>query len=79
MRNRLFRMSKKVQIQVGLRVKELRERDGVSQEQLAHRIGMDRSYLASIETGSRNVTLESLEKIAGGFEVTLAKFFEGIG
>lgn len=72
-------MSKKVQIQVGLRVKELRERDGVSQEQLAHRIGMDRSCLASIETGSRNVTLESLEKIAGGFEVTLAKFFEGIG
>ncbi|WP_241156492.1 helix-turn-helix domain-containing protein [Adlercreutzia sp. ZJ305] len=63
---------------MGLRIKDLREAEGVSQETFALRIGMDRSYLASIETGRRNLTLQNLAKIAQGFGMTLSQFLEGI-
>ena len=71
-------MRNELQTSVGLRIKELRELHSSSQEQFANHIGMDRSYLASIETGSRNVTLMNLNKIANGFDISLAKFFEGV-
>ena len=50
----------------------------LSQERFALKIGMDRTYLASIEVGGRNVTLQNLAKIANGFDMTLSEFFEGI-
>lgn len=71
-------MRNELQTSVGLRIKELRELHAVSQEQFAHHIGMNRSYLASIETGSRNITLMNLNKIANGFDISLEKFFEGV-
>lgn len=67
-----------LQTQVGLRIKELRALHSLNQEQFAHRINMDRTYLASIEVGSRNVTLMNLAKIARGFDLSLSEFFEGI-
>lgn len=67
-----------LQTKVGLRIKDLRAISGISQEQFALRIGMDRTYLASIEVGQRNVTLQNLAKIANGFDMTLSEFFEGI-
>lgn len=71
-------MGTSLQIQVGLRVKELRASTGLSQERFANKIGMDRTYLASIEVGRRNVTLMNLAKIANGFDLTLAEFFAGV-
>ena len=65
-----------LQIKVGLRIKDLRAVH--SQERFANKIGMDRTYLASIEVGQRNVTLQNLAKIANGFDMTLSEFFEGI-
>ena len=64
-----------LQTSVGLRIKELRARDKISQERFALKIGMDRTYLASIEVGQRNVTLQNLAKIANGFDMTLSEFF----
>ena len=49
-----------LQIKVGLRIKDLRAVHDVSQERFANKIGMDRTYLASIEVGQRNVTLQNL-------------------
>lgn len=66
-----------LQIKVGLRIKDLRAVHDVSQR-FANKIGMDRTYLASIEVGQRNVTLQNLAKIANGFDMTLSEFFEGI-
>lgn len=43
-----------LQIKVGLRIKDLRAVHDVSQERFANKIGMDRTYLASIEVGQRN-------------------------
>ena len=65
-------------LKVGLRIKDLRAVHDVSQERFANKIGMDRTYLASIEVGQRNVTLQNLAKIANGFDMTLSEFFEGI-
>lgn len=64
-----------IRIQTGLRIKELRDQTGISQERFAWSIGMARSYLAEVETGKRNVSLVNLEKIAAGFNITLEEFF----
>ena len=60
---------------VGLRIKELRAEQGVSQESLAYAIGMARTYLAEVEVGKRNVSVINLERIAKGLGVTLGEFF----
>ena len=68
----------KLQTAVGLRIKQLREERGYSQEHFAHSIKMDRSYFASVEVGRRNVTLRNLAKIAHGFGISLSELFEGL-
>ena len=67
-----------LQQSLGLRVKALRMKAGLSQERFALRIGMDRTYLASIESGRRNVTLQNLKKIASGFNMSLAELLRGV-
>ena len=67
-----------MQTKLGNKLKKLRAERGLSQEQFAHAIDMDRSYYASIETGRRNVTLQNLAKIANGFELTLSELLEGL-
>ena len=62
----------------GIRVKELRQARKVSQEKFALQINMDRTYLASIESGKRNVSIENIYKIACGFEISLEELFSGI-
>ena len=48
----------------GERIKELRLKQGLSQEKFALLIDMDRTYYASIESGKRNVSLRNIEKIS---------------
>lgn len=63
-------------MRVGLRAKELRAGLGVSQEALANSIGMSRTYYAEVETGSRNVSIENVDRIARGLGVSLRGFFD---
>lgn len=63
---------------LGKRIRELRKKTGLSQEKFALTIGMDRTYLASVEAGKRNIAIVNLEKIANGLGVTLAELFEGV-
>ncbi len=62
----------------GKRVRHHREMLGESQERFALRIGMDRTYLASVESGRRNISLQNISKIANGLEISISKLFEGI-
>ena len=55
-----------IQIKVGKRIKELRNSSGLSQEKFALKIGIDRTYLASVEAGKRNISIINLLKIAKG-------------
>ena len=61
---------------VGLRIKDLREGLGMSQETIANSIGMARTYFAEVETGKRNVSIRNLTKITKGLGVSLAEFFD---
>lgn len=62
----------------GCRVRELRTQKDMSQEKFALHIDMDRTYLASVESGKRNISLENISKIAKGFGITLEELFKGI-
>ena len=63
---------------LGDRVRELRNKQNLSQEKFALKIGMDRTYLASVESGKRNISIENIKKIADGFGITLEDFFKGM-
>ena len=60
---------------VGQRIKELRTKQGLSQEEFAFRCELDRTYITSLERGKRNISLTNLEKIAKTFNMTLSEFF----
>jgi transcriptional regulator with XRE-family HTH domain len=61
--------------QVGRRIRVLRESKGVSQETLAERARLHRTYIGGVERGLRNPSLLSLQKIAKGLGVSVAEFF----
>ena len=60
---------------VGKRVKELRNKLGVSQEELADLVELDRTYITSVECGKRNISIVNIDKLAKALNVTLADFF----
>lgn len=62
-------------MRVGLRVKQLRNKLGISQEELADRVGLDRTYITSVECGKRNISIINVEKLANCLNVSLAEFF----
>lgn len=64
--------SKVLQARFGAAIKSHRQRLGVTQEELAWRADLHRSYLADIERGGRNVTLSSIVNLARALQITLA-------
>ena len=64
-----------VKLKIGQRIKVLREKTEMSQKDLAYAADLDRSYIASIENGQRNVSIVNIEKIANALNVTLKEFF----
>ena len=63
--------------QVGIRIRELRKKQGISQEKLALKADLDRTYLAGVELGKRNPSIKSLEKIIRALDVSFEEFFKG--
>ncbi|SCJ65785.1 helix-turn-helix domain-containing protein [uncultured Ruminococcus sp.] len=61
---------------LGKRIRELRQQTGLSQEKFALKIGMDRTYFASVEAGKRNIAIVNIKKIADGLEVSLSELFK---
>ena len=62
----------------GQRIKFLRNERGISQEKFALPIDMDRTYYASVESGKRNISINNIEKIAKGFNVSLEELFKDL-
>ena len=73
---RLMGMKKRVLIQFGNRVREERLKKGLSQEDLASRAGVHRTYIGMVERAERNITLENIEKIANALDVKLDVLFK---
>lgn len=67
-----------IQQAFGLRVQQLRKETGMSQEKFALSIDMDRTYLASVEAGKRNISLCNIEKIAKGLNISVSELLSGI-
>jgi transcriptional regulator with XRE-family HTH domain len=64
-----------IKLSVGKRVKELRNKLGISQEEFADLAGLDRTYITSVECGKRNISIVNIEKLARALKVSLAEFF----
>ena len=63
---------------LGSRVRQLRYEHQINRKQFALMIGMDRGYLAGIETGKYNATFDKLADIADGFGITLSELLAGV-
>lgn len=64
-----------IKLKVGQQIKELREKAEMSQKDLAYTADLDRSYIASIENGQRNVSIVNIEKIATALGVSIKELF----
>lgn len=63
---------------IGLRIKSLREEKELSQKDLAYSSDLDRTYIASVENGKRNISIINIEKIANGLNISVKAFFDDI-
>ena len=64
--------------ELGNRIRELRKKTGLSQEKFSLKIGMDRTYYASVENGKRNISILNVKKIADGLSISLGDLFKGL-
>jgi len=64
-----------IQQKFGIKLKELRLKNGLSQEKLANLAEIDRTYLPGIEKGERNVSLSIIEKLAIALGIKITEFF----
>jgi len=71
-------MADDIRVRFGRRLRQLRVSHGWTQVELAERLGIDRSYVADIERGNRNVSLLNLELVASGFGLTLSELFRRV-
>lgn len=65
-------------IKFGERVREIRKEKGLSQEELAHKADLHRTYIGMIERAEKNITLLNIEKIAIALEVNISKLFKDL-
>ena len=65
-----------IQEKFGERLRELRKEKGISQETLAHKAEIDRTYMTSVENGRRNISIKNIEKILDALGVSFNEFFK---
>ena len=65
-------------VNLGLKIKELRAKKNISQQELSDLIGVKRQYISQIEAGDYNVTIDTLNKIANAFEISISDLLDGV-
>lgn len=68
-------MQTEITIRFGQAVRKLRLEQGISQEELAERCGLHRTYISDVELGKRNVSLENIDRIATSLNKSLVELF----
>ena len=68
-------MKREILTKFGQKVRDERKRLGLSQEKLAGRAGVHRTYIGMVERAEKNITLENIEKIAKALKISIADFF----
>ena len=71
-------MKPDIAVRFGQAVRKLRLEQKISQEELAERCNLHRTYISDIELGKRNVSLENIERIAAALERSLSDFFKEV-
>ena len=67
-----------IKITIGQRIRALRETKNMAQKDLAYAADLDRTYIASVECGKRNISIVNIEKIANALGVSLNEFFDDV-
>ena len=67
-----------IRLNLGRAIKSRRNEMGISQEELAGRAGLHRTYISDIERGSRNPSLEIIEKLTLALGISLPQLFEWV-
>ena len=68
-------MNKSTLVKFGEKVRAERLKQNLSQEELAAKAGVHRTYIGMIERAEKNITLENIEKIAKALKISIADFF----
>lgn len=68
-------MQTDIMVRFGQAVRNIRREQGISQEELAERCGLHRTYISDVELGKRNVSLENIERIATSLNKSLVELF----
>jgi transcriptional regulator with XRE-family HTH domain len=64
-----------IRVLVGSRIRALRKEAGLSQEALGLKADLDRTYIASVEGGKRNISIVNIEKVSHALGYSLTEFF----
>lgn len=67
-----------ISVRFGIRVRELRNLCEISQECLADRCGLDRTYVGGIERGERNPSLKNIARLATALGTSMAELMTGV-
>ena len=65
-------MSKNVKVLFGKQLRKVRMAKGISQEELAFRSGLHRTYVSSVERGERNISIINIQKLAEALGVDIS-------
>lgn len=66
----------KINMAFGKRLADLRKASGLSKESFAYKCGVDRTYIGIVERGEKSPTLNTLDKIAKGLNITLSHLMD---
>lgn len=69
---------KEILVKFGKKVREERKKLGYSQEVLAEKAGVHRTYIGMIERGEKNITLANIQKVSKALKIKISKLTEGL-
>jgi len=71
-----MKLKEEILIKFGKKVRKIRKDKRLSQEQLAFKANLHRTYIGMIERAEKNITLLNIEKIANSLDVEISQLFE---
>jgi transcriptional regulator with XRE-family HTH domain len=69
---------REILVKFGKKVREERKKLGYSQEVLAEKAGVHRTYIGMIERGEKNITLANIQKVSKALKIKISKLTEGL-
>ncbi len=70
-------MKSDIKLEIGMRIRQLRQKKGLTIEDLAHSAGVHPNYLGEAERGKKNFSITTIEKIATALEAPVSELFSG--